>query len=66
MDGTLRLDDRRGKEVRRVEQPGPVDWNAESRVRTIYVEPVEPANRFAFAECHLGKAGEVLPDSLRW
>jgi dihydrofolate reductase len=29
LDGTLRPDDRRGKEVRRVEHPGPVDWNAE-------------------------------------
>ena len=30
------------------------------RARTIYVGPEEPANRFAFTECHLGKAGEVL------
>ena len=31
------------------------------RARTIYVGPEEPANRFAFTECHLGNAGEVLP-----
>ena len=29
MDGTLGPDDRRGKEVRRVEHSGRVDWNAE-------------------------------------
>jgi len=29
--------------------------------RTIYVGAEEPANRFAFTECHLGKAGELLP-----
>jgi len=29
--------------------------------RTIYVGPEEPANASSFAECHLGKAGEVLP-----
>jgi NAD-dependent deacetylase len=29
--------------------------------RTIYVGPEEPANRSLFKECHLGKAGEVLP-----
>ena len=34
------------------------------RARTIYVGPEEPANRFAFTECHLGKAGEVLPKLL--
>ena len=32
--------------------------------RTIYVGPEEPANTSAFAECDLGKAGEVLPDLL--
>jgi len=32
------------------------------RARTIYVGPEEPANASAFTECHLGKAGEVLPD----
>jgi NAD-dependent deacetylase len=32
--------------------------------RTIYVGPEEPANASSFAECHLGKAGEVLPDLL--
>jgi len=31
------------------------------RARTIYVGPEEPANRSLFAECHLGKAGEMLP-----
>ena len=34
------------------------------RARTIYVEPEEPANASSFTECHLGKAGEVLPDLL--
>src|SRR5437667_3499488 len=32
------------------------------RTRTIYVGPEEPANVSAFTECHLGKAGEVLPN----
>ena len=32
--------------------------------RTIYVGAEEPANASAFTECHLGKAGEVLPDLL--
>jgi NAD-dependent deacetylase len=32
--------------------------------RTIYVGPEEPSNRFAFTECHLAKAGEVLPKLL--
>jgi NAD-dependent deacetylase len=32
------------------------------RARTIYVGPEEPANAPAFTECHLGKAGEMLPD----
>jgi NAD-dependent deacetylase len=32
-----------------------------SRALTIYVGPEEPANRKAFTECHLGKAGEILP-----
>jgi NAD-dependent deacetylase len=31
------------------------------KARTIYVGPEEPANASAFTECHLGKAGEVLP-----
>ena len=31
------------------------------RARTIYVGAEEPANASAFTECHLGKAGEVLP-----
>lgn len=34
------------------------------RARTIYVGAEEPANASAFTECHLGKAGEVLPDLL--
>jgi NAD-dependent deacetylase len=34
------------------------------RARTAYVGPEEPANRWAFAECHLGKAGEMLPKIL--
>jgi len=34
------------------------------RARTIYVGPEEPANASSFTECHLGKAGEVLPDLL--
>lgn len=35
------------------------------RARTIYVGPEEPANTFAFTECHWGKAGELLPHLLR-
>lgn len=34
------------------------------RARTIYVGPEEPANKFLFAECHFGKAGELLPKLL--
>jgi NAD-dependent deacetylase len=34
------------------------------RARTVYVGAEEPANASAFTECHLGKAGEVLPDLL--
>jgi NAD-dependent deacetylase len=34
------------------------------RARTIYVGVEEPTNVSAFTECHLGKAGEVLPDLL--
>jgi NAD-dependent deacetylase len=34
------------------------------RTRTIYVGPEEPANTISFAECYLGKAGEVLPNLL--
>ena len=30
--------------------------------RTVYVGPEEPANASAFTECHLAKAGELLPD----
>jgi NAD-dependent deacetylase len=32
------------------------------RARTIYVGAEEPVNASAFTECHLGKAGEVLPN----
>jgi NAD-dependent deacetylase len=32
------------------------------RARTIYVGPEEPANASSFTECHLGKAGEILPN----
>jgi len=35
------------------------------RARTIYVGPEEPANASSFTECHLGKAGEVLPAFFR-
>ena len=31
------------------------------RAPTIYVGPEKPANALSFTECHLGKAGEVLP-----
>ncbi|PYY07807.1 MAG: NAD-dependent deacylase [Acidobacteria bacterium] len=31
------------------------------RARTVYVGPEEPANRYAFTERYLGKAGELLP-----
>ena len=34
------------------------------RARTIYVGEEEPANASAFTECHLGKAGEMLPKLL--
>jgi NAD-dependent protein deacetylase/lipoamidase len=34
------------------------------RARAIYVGPEEPANESLFTECHLGKAGEVLPELL--
>src|ERR1035437_1113934 len=33
--------------------------------RAVYVGPENPANASSFTECHLGKAGEVLPDFLR-
>jgi len=32
------------------------------RARKVYVGPEEPANAYSFTECHLGKAGEVLPN----
>jgi NAD-dependent deacetylase len=38
--------------------------HAGSRARTIYVGAEEPANASAFTECHLGKAGEILPELL--
>jgi NAD-dependent deacetylase len=31
------------------------------RARTIYVGAEPPANRAAFSECHVGKAGELMP-----
>lgn len=34
------------------------------RARTIYLGPEEPRNASSFAECHLGKAGELLPGLL--
>jgi NAD-dependent deacetylase len=34
------------------------------RARTIHVGAEEPANASAFSACHLGKAGEVLPQLL--
>jgi len=34
------------------------------RTRTIYVGQEEPANASSFTECHIGKAGEILPDLL--
>jgi len=34
------------------------------RARTIYVGQEEPANAPGFTQCHLGKAGEVLPELL--
>lgn len=34
------------------------------RARTIYVGPESPENASSFTECHLGKAGEVLPTLL--
>jgi NAD-dependent deacetylase len=34
------------------------------RAPTIYVGPEQPANASWFTECHLGKAGEVLPELL--
>jgi NAD-dependent deacetylase len=34
------------------------------RARTIYVGLEEPMNASAFTECHLGKAGKMLPDLL--
>lgn len=32
------------------------------RARTVYVGAEEPANASAFTECHLRKAGGILPD----
>jgi hypothetical protein len=34
------------------------------RARTIYVGAEEPANSDSFTDCHLGRAGEILPDTL--
>ncbi|HXX19674.1 MAG TPA: NAD-dependent deacylase [Candidatus Acidoferrum sp.] len=36
--------------------------HARRRARTFYVGPEEPANRFAFTNCFLGKSGELLPN----
>ena len=35
--------------------------HVQDQATTIYAGPEEPANRFAFSDCHLGTAGEVLP-----
>jgi NAD-dependent deacetylase len=32
------------------------------RARTIYLGPENPANASLFTECHLGRAGEILPN----
>lgn len=32
-----------------------------ARAKTVYLGAEEPANRFAFDECYLGRAGELLP-----
>lgn len=34
------------------------------RARTVYVGAEEPANACSFTECHLGKAGDALPQLL--
>jgi NAD-dependent deacetylase len=34
------------------------------RARTIYVGPEEPANVSSFTKCHLGNAGDILPELL--
>jgi NAD-dependent deacetylase len=39
--------------------------HARARTRTFYVGPEAPANRSAFTECFLGKAGDVLPNLFR-
>ncbi len=31
------------------------------RARSVYLGPEEPANASCFTECHVGKAGEILP-----
>jgi NAD-dependent deacetylase len=36
-----------------------------NRVQTIYIGPEEPANEYAFSNCYLGNAGEVLPSFFR-
>jgi NAD-dependent protein deacetylase/lipoamidase len=41
------------------------DRSGHGRARTIYIGPEEPANRFAFTECHDGRAGELLPELFR-
>lgn len=36
--------------------------HARGRARTIYLGLEEPANKFAFNECHLGRAAQLLPE----
>jgi NAD-dependent deacetylase len=38
--------------------------SAGRHARTIYVGPEKPANAYLFGECHLGNAGEMLPELL--
>ena len=38
--------------------------HVQGRAETIYVGPEEPANASAFTQCHLAKAGEILPNLL--
>jgi NAD-dependent SIR2 family protein deacetylase len=47
-----------------VEQAASFVARAGRRARTIYVGAEEPANVSAFTECHIGKAGDVLPNLL--
>ena len=47
-----------------VEPAASSDAHVRGRARTIYVGPEEPSNSSSFTECHLGKAGELLPELL--